>query len=84
MGELITFLTAVLQAHGLLAVIEILEAVLIVYLFRQIRGKDQQLIEQSEKRLEDVVEEREKYQELASDIEKSIDLLIKVLKKNGN
>lgn len=78
------FLTAILQTHGLLALIEAVQCALIVYLFKQIRDKDRQLISQSEKRLEDVVDEREKYQELASDIEKSIDLLIKVLKKNGN
>ena len=78
------FLTAILQTHGLLALIEAVQCILIVYLFMQIRDKDKQLISQSEKRLADVVDEREKYQELASDIEKSIDLLIKVLKKNGN
>ena len=78
------FLTAILQTHGLLALIEAVQCVLIVYLFKQIRDKDNQLISQSEKRLGDVVDEREKYQELASDIEKSIDLLIKVLKKNGS
>lgn len=78
------FLTAILQTHGLIALIEAVQCVLIVYLFKQIKDKDKQLISQSEKRLEDVVDEREKYQELASDIEKSMDLLIKVLKKNGN
>jgi polyhydroxyalkanoate synthesis regulator phasin len=64
--------------------VEVIQCVLIIYLFKQIKDKDKQLDEQSEKRLEDVIDEREKYQELASDIEKSIDLLIKVLKKNGN
>jgi len=78
------FLLEILKTHGLLALVETVQCVLIVYLFREIKIKDRQLIEQSEKRLEDVVDEREKYQELASDIEKSIDLLIKVLKKNGN
>ncbi len=78
------FLTAILQTHGLIALIEAVQCVLIVYLFKQIKDKDKQLISQSEKRLEDVVDQREKYQELASDIEKSMDLLIKVLKKNGN
>jgi len=78
------FLTAILQTHGLIALIEAVQCVLVVYLFKQIKDKDKQLISQSEKRLEDVVDEREKYQELASDIEKSMDLLIKVLKKNGN
>ncbi len=78
------FLMEIFKAHGLFALVETLQCILIVYLFREIKGKDKQLTEQSEKRLEDVIEEREKYQELASDIENSIDLLIKVLKKNGN
>jgi hypothetical protein len=78
------FLTTVLQTGGLLALVQAIQCILIVYLFKQIKEKDKRIVEQSEKRLEDVVDEREKYQELASDIEKSIDLLIKVLKKNGN
>ena len=78
------FLTTVLQTHGVLALVEVIQCILIIYLFKQIKEKDKQLDHQSEKRLEDVIDEREKYQELASDIEKSIDLLIKVLKKNGN
>lgn len=78
------FLTAILQTHGLLALIEAIQCILIVYLFRQIKEKDQALSAQAEKRLEDVIDEREKYQELAKGIEKSIDLLVKVLKKNGN
>ena len=78
------FLTEILKTHGLLALIEAVQCILIVHLFRLLKAKDQQLETQSEKRLGDVIEEREKYQELASDIEKSIDLLIKVLRKNGN
>lgn len=78
------FLTEIFKTHGPLALVEVVQCILIVYLFKQIKTKDQQLIDLSEKRLEDVVEEREEYQELATSIEKSIDLLIKVLKKNGN
>ncbi len=78
------FLTAIFQTHGLLALIEAVQCILIVYLFKLIRDKDKKLSDQADKRLEDVIDEREKYQELASDIEKSIDLLVKVLKKNGN
>jgi len=78
------FLTEIFKTHGLLALVEVVQCVLIVYLFKQIKTKDLQLLTLSEKRLEDVVEEREEYQELATSIERSIDLLIKVLKKNGN
>lgn len=78
------FLTEIFKTHGLLALVEVVQCILIIYLFKQIKAKDLQLLALSEKRLEDVVEEREEYQELATSIEKSIDLLIKVLKKNGN
>jgi len=78
------FLTEVLKTYGFLALVEVIQCILIVYLFKQVKLKDQKLLDLSEKRLEDVVEEREEYQELAIKIERSIDLLIKVLKKNGN
>jgi len=78
------FLAEIFKTHGLLALVETVQCILIVYLFKQIKTKDSQLLVLSEKRLEDVVEEREEYQELATRIERSIDLLIKVLKKNGN
>jgi hypothetical protein len=78
------FLTEIFKTHGLLALVEVVQCVLIIYLFKQIKTKDLQLLTLSEKRLEDVMEEREEYQELATSIERSIDLLIKVLKKNGN
>jgi len=78
------FLSAVFNTYGFIALIGVVEAAAIVYLFRLNQKKQEDLLAQSERRLEDVIEEREKYQELASDIEKSIDLLVKVLKKNGN
>jgi len=78
------FLSAIFNTYGLIALIEVAEVIAIVYLFRLNQKKQEELLAQSERRLEDVIEEREKYQELASDIEKSIDLLVKVLKKNGN
>jgi len=78
------FLSAIFNTFGLIALISVVEAAAIVYLFRLNQKKQEELLAQSERRLEDVIEEREKYQELASDIEKSIDLLVKVLKKNGN
>jgi predicted ribosome quality control (RQC) complex YloA/Tae2 family protein len=47
--------------------------------------KDQdRLLDLYEKRLEDVKDERERYEELADNLNKSLDLLIKVLKKNGS
>jgi len=52
---------------------------------KKIEDLQKDLLEMSEKRREDVVEEREKYEELAKDLHKSVDILIKVFKKrNGN
>jgi len=78
------FLSTVFNTYGLIALISVAQTAAIFYLFRLNQKKQEELLAQSERRLEDVIEEREKYQELASDIEKSIDLLVKVLKKNGN
>lgn len=77
-------LGAVFNTFGLIALVGVVEAAAIVYLFRLNQKKQEEALAQLERRLEDVIEEREKYQELARDIERSIDLLVKVLKKNGN
>ena len=76
-------LGAVFNTFGLIALVGVVEAAAVVYLFRLNQKKQEEALAQLERRLEDVIEEREKYQELARDIEKSIDLLVKVLKKNG-
>jgi hypothetical protein len=85
-------LTELFKAYGLLAVVEAVQVLLVVYLFRFINRKEaeknilqEKLLELSEKRLEDAKEEREDYEELARNLERSIDLLIKVFRKrNGN
>lgn len=86
------FLLELLKTHGLLAVIQVAQMVIIVYLFRDAQRKDKEahdlndkLLKQSDKRLEDVLEDKEAYEELARGLNKSIDLLIKVFKKqNGD
>ncbi len=79
------FLTEIFKAGGLLALIEAIQVVALVYLFRALRQKEAQLLNMSEKRLKDVTESKEDYEELAKNLDKSIDLLIKVFKKqNGN
>ncbi|MBD3260360.1 MAG: hypothetical protein GF334_01560 [Candidatus Altiarchaeales archaeon] len=85
------FFSAVFQQTGILGLSCVVEAAVIAYLVRLYRQKDNQadalnkrLFEMSEKRLKDVVEEREKYEDLSQDLNKSINLLIKVFrKKNG-
>ena len=87
-GEFWEFLSAVLKQYGFLALVEIAQAGLIFWLLRNQARADKdkaklqdKLLELSEKRLEDAREEREDYEELARNLERSIDLLIKVFRK---
>jgi len=86
------FFLAIFDAAGIIGLVCIVEAILLYLLLRAYQKKDvrieelqNQILEMSEKRREDIIEEREKYEELAGDLHKSLDLLIKVFKKrNGN
>ncbi len=86
------FFKAIFEATGVVGLICIIEAILLLLVLRAYQKKDKKiedlqddLLEMSEKRREDVVEEREKYEELAKDLHKSVDVLIKVFKRrNGN
>lgn len=87
-GEFWEFLAAVVRQYGFLALIEIAQAGLILWLLRNqvLADKDKtklqdKLLELSEKRLEDAREEREDYEELARNLERSINLLIKAFRK---
>ncbi len=86
------FLTELFKAHGLLAVVQTLEAVLIVYFLRDARQKAEQYrktIEQKDEkieklanqRLEDVKESKEDYEDLLRDMNRSVDTLIRVVNK---
>lgn len=85
------FFAALFQKTGVLGLAIVGEALAIIFLARMYKQKDTKaerlqsdLLEMSERRLEDVVEDREKYQELSQDMNKSINLLIQVFrKKNG-
>jgi len=86
------FLGEVLKQYGFLAVVEVAQGIFIFYLLQMLSNKDKgildlqnKLLELNEKRLEDVIEDREKYEELAERLNTSVDVLIKVMrKKNGN
>lgn len=86
------FFLAIFNATGIIGLVCIAEAILLYLLWRAYQKKDKrieelqkQVLEMSEKRREDIIEEREKYEELAGDLHKSLDLLIKVFKKrNGS
>ena len=85
------FLALLFKQYGIVAIIEVVQVVGIVYLFRLLNRKEaeksqltEKLLELSEKRLEDAKEEREDYEGLAVNLNKSIDLLIKVFRqRNG-
>lgn len=84
------FLLEIFKTHGLLAVIQVVQAAVIFYLYKANQKKDKvvqdlnkDLLAQSEKRLKDVLEEKDSYEELARKLDQSIDLLIKVFKKHN-
>jgi len=77
------FLGQIFQSGGFFALVSVVEAGVIAYLFRSNQKKQDQLLDFYEKRVKDVTETKEDYEELAQKLDKSIDLLIKVFKKNG-
>ena len=77
------FFALVLKDYGLVSLIVIVELVAIIYLFRLNTKKQDELVKLHEKRVEDVSENKEDYEELAHKLDQSIDLLIKVFKRNG-
>lgn len=91
-GEFWEFLSLLLKDYGLLSIVVILESVLVVYLFWLLSKKETEktglqdkLVEMAERRLEDAKEEREDYEELARNLDKSINLLATVVRRrNGH
>lgn len=86
-----SLLTLLFKQYGLIVLIEIIQSIGIVYLFKLLNKKEveknqltDKLLELSEKRLEDAKEERKDYEDLTKSLNKSIELLIKVFRqKNG-
>ena len=77
------FLQLVLKDYGLVVVILVGQTAAIVYLYRSGQKQQKDMINLYEKRVQDVSESKEDYEELAQKLEQSIDLLIKVFKRNG-
>lgn len=77
------FLTALLESQGFLALIIFAEAGAIVYLYRRTSKRHDEIVTLYEKRMKDLKESRDDYEELARNLDKSIDLLIRVFRKNG-
>jgi hypothetical protein len=86
------FLTEILKIHGVLAVVAVLQGFVIIYLFRLLKQRNdekaagqEKILNVSEKRLADLIEEREEYRKLAIKLDQSLNLLIQIFRKrNGN
>lgn len=76
------FFLEIFKSGGMLALVEVAQVAAIVYLYRGLQAKDKQLLEMSEKRVEDVAESKEDIEEMAKNLQRSLDLLIKVWKKD--
>lgn len=77
------FLAAVLKEYGLVALIQVAQTAAIVYLFRINQKRQDVIVQLYEKRMKDVKESKDHYEELSRNLDKSIDLLIKVFRRNG-
>jgi hypothetical protein len=78
------FLTALLQSQGFSALVIFAEAGAIAYLYRRTQKRHEEIVQLYQKRVQDIKESRDDYEELARNLDKSIDLLIKVFRqRNG-
>ncbi len=77
------FFGLLLKDYGLVSLIGVVELMAIVYLARQNQKQRRQIDSLHEKRVKDATENKEDYSELAHKLDQSIDLLIKVFKRNG-
>lgn len=89
MDEFWVFLTFLLKEYGVMAVAFVGLLGIVAYQFKLLKASEvdktnlqNKLLELSEKRLADAKEERQDYEELARDLDKHINLLIKVFRKN--
>ncbi len=81
------FLMEAMRSYGWVAVVQVAGALLIAYLLRQLQVKDRIISKANEdlqdlanKRLDDVKESNEDYGSLSRDLNRSFDILIKMLK----
>ena len=76
-------LNSIFQNYGLSILVHFLELGAVTYLFFLSQRRQREIVILYEKRLRDVSESKEDYSELAHKLDQSIDLLIKVFKRNG-
>lgn len=77
-------LTAIFQNHGIWSLVLALAFGAVAYLYSQNQKKNDQLITLYRERVKDVNESKDRYEELAHKLDQSIDLLIKVFKRNSD
>ena len=76
------FFQEVFKSGGLLSLVLVGAAAALVHMYRTVQAKDKQLLEMSDKRLEDAIENKEDIEEVAKNLQRSLDTLIKVWKKD--
>ena len=77
-------LTEIFKTHGVLALLLMGQTFGLVYLYKQVQKKQEQLLTLYRERVRDVTESKERYEELTHKLDDSIDLLIKVFKRNSD
>jgi len=77
-------LNEIFKAHGLFALIGVGLCSVIYYLYQEKNKLQDQLLTLYRERISDVTESKERYEELAHKLDDSIDLLIKVFKRNSD
>ncbi len=75
-------LTGVFEAHGFIALILAALCGVVWYLYQQNQKKQEELLTLYRERVKDVTESKDRYEELAHKLDQSMDLLIKVFKRN--
>jgi len=90
-GEFWTLVTMLFSDHGFLALFSLGQVGLIVWLVKRYLQLEKEksvlqekLLGLSERRLADAKEEKEEYEDLARDLEKSVDLLVKAFRKKSD
>ena len=90
-GEFWTFLALLFQTYGAPLLVCAAELIFIIYLLRLLKQRDakqeesqNRILELSEKRLKDALSQRDNYEQLARNIENSIELLIKIFRKRND
>jgi septation ring formation regulator EzrA len=78
------FFTLIMKSHGILALVLALETGALVYLYKTNQKRQEQLLALYRERVKDVTESKDRYEELAHKLDQSIDLLIKVFKRNSD